>query len=93
MLISGIAHVVRPEIYAGLIPGFMNPSLSNSLAALTETLVGILLFVPKYRHLGGLGFLVLMVAFLPLHALDIFKEEPVFVTKPFPPFDCRFSLF
>ena len=38
--------------------------------------VGVLLFIPKYRHWGGLGFCVLMLAFLPLHIWDLFKEQP-----------------
>ena len=68
LMIAGAAgHILSPDFYEAMIPGFISPTFANILAAIVEGAVGALLFIPKYRHWGGLGFSVLMLAFLPLH--------------------------
>jgi len=32
--------------------------------------------IPRYRSLGTLGILLLMLAFLPLHVMDVFSDQP-----------------
>ncbi len=76
LLLSAVMHVFQPETYAPLIPPFIPASLANILATITEAAVGIALIIPKYRKWGGLGFTILMIAFLPLHVWDVFRETP-----------------
>jgi uncharacterized membrane protein len=33
-------------------------------------------FIPKYRKQALLGVVLLMIAFLPIHIADLFKDEP-----------------
>ena len=80
--ISAIAHVVVPAVFNPLIPPFIPALFANILAALVEGAIAVLLFMPKYRHLGGLGFSMLMLAFLPLHIWELFKEEPLVGPEP-----------
>jgi uncharacterized membrane protein len=85
MLLAGaIAHIVTPAFYAPMIPAFIPVGLANILAAIVEAVIGVLFFLPKYRHWAGLGFLLLMVAFLPIHIWDLFKENPAVGAPPAP---------
>lgn len=84
MLASAMAHFLSPEFYAPMIPDFIPATAANVLAAVTELVVGVLLIVPKYRKWGGLGFAVLMIAFLPIHIWDLFRENPAIGDPPMP---------
>jgi uncharacterized membrane protein len=80
--VSTIAHLVVPDVFNPLIPEFIPSLFANILAAIVEGALAVMLFLPKYRHLGGLGFSLLMVAFLPLHIWELFKEEPLVGPEP-----------
>ena len=75
-IIAGIGHFIDPQKYFAFIPNFLPKAASNFLAGLAEIIAGTLLMIPKFRKLGGLLILIMMVVFLPLHILDIFKENP-----------------
>ena len=81
LIISAIAHIVNPAFYEPLIPDFINSRFANILSFITELAAGILLIVPKYRPWGGLAFMVLMIAFLPIHIWDLTKEAPMVGSK------------
>lgn len=84
MITGAIGHVVVPEFYEPLVPDFIPLIFANIASTIAEALIGILLFIPKYRRLGGLGFALLMIAFLPLHIWDMFKEDPITGPPPGP---------
>ncbi len=84
MLASAIGHIMAPEFYAAMIPDFIPSLAANYLAALIEAAIGIGLLLPQYRHLGGLGFLLLMIGFLPIHVWDLFREDPAIGPPPAP---------
>ncbi len=76
LLFSAIGHIFSPEFYAPMIPPFISATLANVLAAIVEAVLGIMLIWPKFRKWGGLGFALLMVAFLPIHVWDLVRDEP-----------------
>jgi len=76
LIISAVVHLVAPNLFAPIIPEFIPVVLANVLAAIAEFAIGLALFFPKYRKWGGLGFCLLMIAFLPLHVWDVFRETP-----------------
>ncbi len=76
MLFGAFNHIYAPEAYAPFIPEFINQDFANISSAIAEAVVGITLLIPKYRKWGGLGFALLMVAFLPIHVWDLLKESP-----------------
>ncbi len=84
LILGGIAHLVSPEAYDAMIPEFIPSFLANILAAIAEVVIGISLIVPKYRSLGGILFMALMIAFLPIHVWDLFKETPAIGPMPAP---------
>lgn len=76
MIFGGINHFIKPEMYAPFIPDFL-PSLSiNYLTGIAEIAVGVGVFIPRFRSIATLGILLMMLIFLPLHILDVFKENP-----------------
>ncbi len=77
-IVAGIGHFIDPQKYFALIPNFLPKAASNYLAGLAEIVAGSFLLIPKFIKLGGLIILIMMVVFLPLHILDIFKDKPAF---------------
>jgi uncharacterized membrane protein len=76
MILAGIYHFIKPEIFAPFIAKFLPNDAINYLGGLIEIILGIGVFTPKYRSMATQGILILMVAFLPLHIFDVFKENP-----------------
>ncbi len=76
LLLSSIGHLAMPAFYAPMIPEFITPLLANILAAIAELVIGVALLLPRYHRLGRLGFMFLMLAFLPVHVWDALKESP-----------------
>ena len=81
MLFGAFNHMYAPEVYAAFIPDFFPENLANIVSAIAEGVIGIALIVPKYRKWGGLGFFLLMIAFLPIHIWDLTKEIPAIGSK------------
>lgn len=84
LLVSAVAHQLSPEFYAAMIPDFIPVLLANILATVVEVVVGLALLLPKYRRTGGLLFALLMVAFLPIHGWDLFRDDPAIGPAPLP---------
>ena len=76
MIFGGVMHFLKPTMYFPFIPDFLPKSAINYLAGIAEIIVGVGVFVPRFRSIATLGILLMMIAFLPLHILDIFKEHP-----------------
>jgi uncharacterized membrane protein len=76
MVYGGVNHFLKPAMYSPFIPDFLPKELVNYLTGVVEIAVGLCVFVPKLRSVGTLGILILMVAFLPLHIIDVFKDSP-----------------
>ncbi|MEZ4777670.1 MAG: hypothetical protein R3D00_31135 [Bacteroidia bacterium] len=76
MIFAGIMHFVNPDIYMAFIPDFLPEKLINILAGIAEIAAGAAACIPRFRKWGTLAILVMMVAFLPLHIWDVFKEVP-----------------
>ena len=76
LIIAGINHFIKPEMYAPFIPDFLPNVAVNYLTGIAEIVVGFGIFIPKFRSLATLGILIMMLVFLPLHILDVFKENP-----------------
>ena len=84
LLFSAVGHLLTPEFYSAMIPGFIPETLANVLATISETIIAIMLIFPKYRAKGGLAFMILMLLFLPIHTWDLFREDPAIGAPPAP---------
>jgi uncharacterized membrane protein len=76
LILTGTIHFLKPKIYFRFIPDFLPKNAINTLAGLVEIVLGIGVFIPDLRYLATLGILLLMLAFLPIHAIDVFRERP-----------------
>lgn len=76
MIIAGIMHFIKPEIYFPFIPDFAPEYAIVYVSGIVELVLGIMVFYKPTRHLGTSGILLLMIAFLPLHFIDMFLDHP-----------------
>jgi uncharacterized membrane protein len=75
---SGVAHFLTPRIFIALIPKAVpgRPFLVY-ISGLVELLLAVGLWQARWRRLATQGTLGLMLLFLPLHVVDVFREKPV----------------
>ncbi len=75
MILGGLNHFLKPEMYAPFIPNFLPNEATNYLSGIFEIVCGVGVFIPSFRSVATLGILVMMLLFLPLHIWDIFREK------------------
>ena len=79
---AGIQHFINPRFYEPFVPYFLPyKSFIVYASGVLELIFGILLFLPKYAKVGATGILFLLIAFLPVHIMDVFAETPAIGTK------------
>ena len=76
MVLAGVQHFRDPAMYGPIIPDALPKDLITYLSGAVELLLGVGLFIRSLRPLAGLGVLILMIVFLPLHLWDVFRDEP-----------------
>jgi uncharacterized membrane protein len=76
IIFGGVNHFLKPEMYFPFFPDFLPHLALTYLSGVAEIVVGVLVFIPQYKHIGTLGILILMVLFLPLHVIDVFSSSP-----------------
>ena len=76
MIFGGVNHFLLPAMYFPFIPEFLPKEVINYLAGVLEIIFGIGVLIPALRPMATLAIFLLMLAFLPLHILDVFKEDP-----------------
>jgi uncharacterized membrane protein len=76
MIFGGVNHFLKPAMYAPFLPEFLPREAINIMVGVLEIMVGIAAFIPQYRSWGTWGILVLMLVFLPLHIIDVFRDNP-----------------
>ena len=81
LILSGVGHFMNAEMYFPMIPDFLPKDLVNILAGVVELVLGIGVFIPKFKQKALLGIFLLMIAFLPSHIWDALKETPAIGTK------------
>ena len=81
LLAGGVMHFIRPEVYNPFIPDALPKLVVNYASGIVEILLGIGLLTTKYRRLAAGGTFLLMIAFLPLHVMDVFAEQPAIGSK------------
>lgn len=81
LILGGIAHFLKPELYDLMIPDPLPKTAVNYLTGLVELVLGVGVFIPRYRCVATLGIFLLMIAFLPIHVIDAFRDEPAIGSK------------
>lgn len=78
MIASGIAHLVRPELFVPLVPAALPAAASILGTGLLQLAIGGAALWPRTRAWAGLAFAALCAGYLPLHVWDYFRPDPVF---------------
>lgn len=76
LLMVGIYHFVNPAFYRPFMPDWFPKRLANVVGGLVEILIGIGLLIPDWRGNALWAAFGLMVIFLPLHIIDLFRAKP-----------------
>ncbi|MEQ8303505.1 MAG: hypothetical protein RIB47_08945 [Cyclobacteriaceae bacterium] len=76
LILGGVGHFLNPEAYTGFIPDFLPEQLVNWGVGFLELALGVGVFIPPYRKLALRGIALLMIAFLPIHVIDVLQENP-----------------
>jgi uncharacterized membrane protein len=75
------AHIMKPEISDGFIPDLFNKTVVHTGAAIAELMAGVGMLIKKWRKHAAFMIILMLLVFLPLHVMDIFKEVPVIGSK------------
>ena len=64
---AGVLHFVRPEFFDAIVPPWLPPSQRfwTLISGVAELVVGVMLFVPRWRRSGAIALFVLLVAVYP----------------------------
>lgn len=81
MIVAGAMHFISPAVYLPFFPNQWPQIAIIYGSGILEVVVGLCTLIPRYRSFGTLGIFILMLAFLPLHVIDVFKENPVVGSK------------
>ena len=76
LLITGVNHILNPEMYGAFIPDWMPPIAVNYFVGSIEFVLGTLLLIARYRSAAALCVLLLMIFFLPFHVVDACRVHP-----------------
>ena len=73
----GVEHFINPSWFVQIIPPFLPFHYSLVyISGFFEILFGILLLIPRFRSIAGLGLIMLLVAVYPANIYLAFNEEP-----------------
>jgi uncharacterized membrane protein len=76
MIVAGFLHFTKPTAYAAFIPDWLPLYFINYLVGIIETGIGICLLITNLRGYAAICLVLLMIFFLPFHAIDAFKTHP-----------------
>lgn len=76
IIYGGINHFLKPTMYLPFIPNFLPKEFVNYASGILEIGIGIGLLIPHYRFRSAQALLLLMIAFLPIHVWDVFRDDP-----------------
>lgn len=78
MLVGGVLHMVAPQPFFRVVPDWMPELAVVYLSGVAELAIGIGVLIPRTRAIAGLAFALMCAVYLPLHAWDFFRPDPVF---------------
>jgi uncharacterized membrane protein len=76
LVAGGVNHIFNPKFYNRFIPSVFPKLLVNYVSGVVEIVLGVGVLFLGTRYWSALGIFILMVAFLPLHVIDLFREKP-----------------
>jgi len=81
MILGGITHFITPEMYFPFIPEAFPIAMIIYTSGVLEVAIGVGVFIKRFSAYSVKAILILMVLLLPLHIIDVFKENPAIGSK------------
>lgn len=72
----------QSQFYNRFIPGNLPKLMINYVSGVVEILLGIGLLFTATKYWSAWGVFILMIVFLPLHVIDLFRDKPAIGSKP-----------
>jgi uncharacterized membrane protein len=81
MILGGIIHFINPEMYYPFLPDTFPKAFIIYASGVLETAIGVGVFIKRWRVFSIKAIFILMIIFLPLHVIDVFKENSAIGSK------------
>ena len=81
MILGGIIHFITPEMYFPFFPEAFPKTMIIYFSGALEIAIGVGVFIKRWSIYSIKAILILMILFLPLHVMDVFKENPAIGSK------------
>ena len=78
MLVGGVLHLITPEPFFRAVPDGLPKLAIVYLSGIAEIAIGIGVLMPRARAIAGLAFAAMCLVYLPIHAWDFFRADPIF---------------
>lgn len=76
LIVGGVNHIVNPKFYNRFIPSGLPKLLVNYASGFVEIVLSVGVLFSETRYWAALGIFILMIIFLPLHVIDLFRDKP-----------------
>jgi uncharacterized membrane protein len=76
LILGGVNHFLKPAMYLPFVPTGLPGLPVIYLSGVLEVVLGIGALIPRTRSWATQGIFLLMIIFLPLHVIDVFRENP-----------------
>lgn len=81
LIVGGLNHIFNPKFYNRFIPAPFPKLATNYISGVAEIALGIGLLFSATCYWSAVGIFAIMIVFLPLHVIDLFREKPAIGSK------------
>jgi len=82
---TGINHFWHPKFYLNIMPPYLpSHDLLVQLSGVAEIVLGLMMFIPRYRKLAAWGIMAMLIVFMTVHIHmvmnpHLFKDVPEYI--------------
>ena len=82
LLVAGVAHLIAPGLFLRIMPDWAPWKMFwVVVSGIAELLLGIGLLLPRWRVLAAWLTIAMLAVYLPIHVLDLLRDQPVVGSK------------
>jgi uncharacterized membrane protein len=82
LLVAGVAHLFAPDLFLRIMPDWTPwKYFWVIVSGIAELLLGVGLLLPRWRILAGWLTIAMLAVYIPVHVLDLLRDQPVVGSK------------